>query len=140
MKKAFLNSTPRAFSTINKSAASGLLAVLIILSISGQVAAQDRVEQIRIVTEEANVREGPGTQYSIVLMLRQDTILPVIDREGDWYRIRLTPELGTEAELGYVHGSAVESLQDIAETRYMPPQEQEDQPQETDNLQTIATT
>ncbi|HHW57154.1 MAG TPA: SH3 domain-containing protein [Clostridia bacterium] len=36
-----------------------------------------------------NIRKGPGTQYSIITQVNKNTLLNVIDRSSNWYKVRL---------------------------------------------------
>jgi hypothetical protein len=50
-------------------------------------------EQARVPTSHANVHEGPGSFSALLVIVPQDTVLPIIGRQGEWVQVRLSPEL-----------------------------------------------
>jgi hypothetical protein len=60
---------------------------------------------------------GPNSTTIVLLLVPSGTVLPVVGRDGEWIRVRLSPELrrtGTpmrwykNEETGFVHESTVE--------------------------------
>lgn len=47
-------------------------------------------EKVTITGEIVNVREQPGTTYSIVTQIHQGETYDLLDRKGDWYKIKLS--------------------------------------------------
>ena len=50
-------------------------------------------EQARVPTSHANVHSGPSSAASVLVMIPEGTVLPVIGRRGEWVRVQLSPEL-----------------------------------------------
>lgn len=105
-----------------------LLTAFLFVSILASVLLPDRgiaqapTEQIRVTVTDANVRSGPGIEHNIIISISQGTILPVLGKEGVWFRVQLTTELGTGAEIGFIHESLAEVLEGISEDRPISPQ------------------
>lgn len=68
------------------------------------------VGQVRVTVPAANVRAGPGTDHAILVVVKEGTVLPVLDREGNWFEVRLSGELGVKSDRGFVHRSVVEEV------------------------------
>lgn len=82
------------------------MAILFVHAAPG--AGQERVtEQVRVTASAANVRLGGSTSHGIIITVPQGTVLPVLVSQGEWYRVALTPELGTRADDGFIHVSTV---------------------------------
>lgn len=58
------------------------------------------VPTVVVVTEKANVREGPGLEYGISWVLGKEHSLKVLDVSGSWYKVTD----GEEVE-GWIHRS-----------------------------------
>lgn len=41
------------------------------------------------------------------MVVQEGTTLPVIWDDGRWFQVTLSPGLGTDEELGFIHGSTV---------------------------------
>ena len=50
-------------------------------------------EQARVPTSHANVHSGPSSGASVLVMVPEGTVLPVIGRRGEWVQVQLSPEL-----------------------------------------------
>ena len=50
-------------------------------------------EQARVPTSHAAIHDAPTTASTMMLMVPEGTILPVIDRRGEWVQVQLSPEL-----------------------------------------------
>ncbi len=69
------------------------------LAVSPGLVLVSRVERPRV-----EMREGPGTQFSLVdQILERDQVVVVFERTGSWYKV-LLPESGA---LGYVHHQTI---------------------------------
>lgn len=56
--------------------------------------------EVVVNVDNANVRSGPGTNYSILVRMTRGARLPVIGFSNNWYRIRLlTEEKGGSPEI-----------------------------------------
>lgn len=53
-----------------------------------------------VVSENANIREGPGMDYEALWVAEKEYSLKVIDTEGDWYKVS-----NGGAPLGWIHKS-----------------------------------
>ncbi len=76
-------------------------------------------EYVRVPDRQTNtdIKEGPGSVSIVLLLVPKGTVLPVLGRRGEWFQVRLSPELrkvGTpmrwykDEDVGYVHQSTVE--------------------------------
>ncbi len=59
-------------------------------------------EMVSIKGEDINMRSGPGTHYAVLYKLGSGLPLDVIERSGDWLKIR-----DFEGDAGWVHESTV---------------------------------
>ena len=50
-------------------------------------------EQARVPTSHANVHSGPSSGASVLVMVPEGTVLPIIGRRDEWVQVRLSPEL-----------------------------------------------
>src|SRR5688500_13379089 len=60
-------------------------------------------DAVRVATNAVNLRRGPGTLTPIVATLARGEVLEVLDKSGDWYRVRTTSGI-----TGYVSARWVE--------------------------------
>jgi N-acetylmuramoyl-L-alanine amidase len=60
---------------------------------------------VKITVQNAAIRSGPSTEYDRVTVLPSGLKLPVVRREGDWYRIRLG-----DSQEAYVSSEVVQLL------------------------------
>ena len=54
---------------------------------------------INILNPGTNIRSGPQTSHDVVLLASEGTTFPVLNREGDWFKIRLPDQ-----QVAYVAG------------------------------------
>jgi len=54
---------------------------------------------IKILNPGTNIRSGPQTSHDVVFLASEGTTFPVLNREGDWFKIRLP-----DKQVGYVAG------------------------------------
>jgi hypothetical protein len=93
------------------------LAVLLVLGLAGATfaaAAQQaaaRTVRVKVIAEQANLREKPDIGSSIVQQVPEGTILDVDKREGEWYFVRYVLEDGGVIG-GWLHESLVEPVAD----------------------------
>lgn len=50
-------------------------------------------EQARVPTSHANVHSGPSSGASVLVMVPEGTVLPIVGRRGEWVQVQLSPEL-----------------------------------------------
>lgn len=75
-------------------AAACALGVTMAFSFLTQTASsQEAKEQARVPTSHANIHESPGSGSALLVIVPQDTVLPVIGRQGEWVQVQLSPEL-----------------------------------------------
>jgi iron(II)-dependent oxidoreductase len=73
--------------------------------------------QIAVITgQKVNIRTGPGTTYDIIGTVVREEQYPIVERSGDWYKIRL--EDGRE---GWIAGTLVTAVQRESEQRAAEP-------------------
>lgn len=87
-----------------------LLVFIIAIIVTEITTAQNTTDQIRVTATDANIRNGPGTNYPVILTVSMDTVLPVVELQGNWYRVRLSPEYGTQENEGFIHNSIAEPV------------------------------
>lgn len=84
-------------------------------------ASQPPREYVRVPArqDQTDVKAAAGSGSIVLLLVPSGTVLPVIGRQGEWIRVRLSPELrhvGTpmrwyrNEDSGFVHESTVESF------------------------------
>lgn len=82
-----------------------IILVLLVLLSSISVIAQSNPSQIKVVTEQANIRLRPDIGSVIIRQVPKGTILASWEKTGEWYKVEL--EEGQEQVFGYVHESLV---------------------------------
>lgn len=94
-----------------------LLLTLALLSVPDSASSQAPREQVRVPKRHANVQAGPSSGSIVLVLVPQGTVLPVIQRQGPWVVVELSPklrEVGTPMRWyrgetrGYMHESTVE--------------------------------
>lgn len=92
-------------------ASPGWVAALVLAGVMciapGDPASAQPVPQVRVSVEEAALRTGPSARDEIAGLIERGTVLSVIGRVSDWYRVRVPSELGISAETGYLHESTL---------------------------------
>jgi uncharacterized protein YgiM (DUF1202 family) len=80
--------------------------------------------RVQVRLNAANVRSGPGEEYSVITVALKDTLLPVIatDRARGWYNV----DLGDQT-YGWIGSSTVDEIESldsvpVAATIPAPPQ------------------
>ena len=81
--------------SLTRSAAGAFSAVVAFLTLCGGAFGQAPAvtEQATVPTSYANVHSGPSTNASILVLVPEGTVLPVIGRRGEWVQVQLSPEL-----------------------------------------------
>jgi N-acetylmuramoyl-L-alanine amidase len=83
-----------------------MLSALVILSaVAPQPAPAQAARVVKITVPNAAIRSGPSEEHDRVTVLPEGLKLPVVAREGDWYRVALGDTLQA-----YVSASVVELL------------------------------
>ncbi|KHO61731.1 copper amine oxidase [Thermoanaerobacter sp. YS13] len=54
---------------------------------------------LMVNADVVNIRTGPGTQYDIITQVNNGDILSVIDKSGDWYKVKLQ-----DGTIGWIAG------------------------------------
>lgn len=67
----------------------GLLALLVLAQGLAPLALAAGERTARVTVDSLNLRGGPGTDYAAVRSLARDTIVTVVDAQGDWSQVRL---------------------------------------------------
>jgi opacity protein-like surface antigen len=76
------------------------LTVLLFLS---QINPAADAEKLRTNVNNANIRSGPELKAEIVLKAGKGDVFTIIGKEGDWYKILIPVETGSQASEGYIH-------------------------------------
>lgn len=87
-----------------------LLIAIFALSVTGAFAAD--ALKIKIKVPMANVRRAADMTAGVVIQLPQGTILDVVEKSGDWYKVSVTVS-GSPA-VGFLHSSVVEETVEAA--------------------------
>jgi len=101
-----------------------VLAVIISIFISGAFGlayqeSEPQVFRLRIIAEQANLRERPDIGSAIVQLVPEGTFLEADRKEGEWFFVRYTLEDGGVIG-GYVHESLVVVVEGPAEKKARP--------------------
>ena len=80
---------------LTRSAVGAFAAAVVLLTLTGGAFGQAPAvtEQATVPTSYANVHSGPSTNASILVLVPEGTVLPVIGRRGEWVQVQLSPEL-----------------------------------------------
>lgn len=57
--------------------------------IAGWLTATPLLSSIKVNANDVNIRKGPGTNYGIITQAKKDTALSVLDKSGNWYKVKL---------------------------------------------------
>lgn len=94
----------------------------VVLSVASALSGQSSTptpsagQRVRVPTSHANVHMGPNSTTEVLVLVRRDTILDVLARDGEWVQVRLTPEMRKTGmvmrwykneERGWMHDSTV---------------------------------
>ena len=88
------------------------LLLFLIVSLAGApllAAAQKAPARVKVIAEQANLREKPDIGSSIVQQITEGTVLEADRKEGEWYFVRFTLEDGGVIG-GWLHESLVEPV------------------------------
>ncbi len=66
------------------------------------------VKQLKVVSDQANIRLKPDIGSIIIEQVPEGTLLEYIEKEGEWYLVKVVTERGVAS--GYVHQSLVIEL------------------------------
>lgn len=98
---------------------TGLTLALVLVPVAGigqALPAQVRVPERQDYT---NVHMGASSGQPVLVLVPQGTVLPVLKKQGEWYLVKLTPELRKlgmpmrwykNETQGWVHESTVERV------------------------------
>lgn len=93
---------------------------------SGLEASEGVIYKLRIKVASANIRAEPSLNAKIISQAVQGAEIESDQKQGDWFRVYLSPRVGTDAAQGYLHNSVVEVLEEIEEK--IPEVKQEEKP------------
>jgi SH3-like domain-containing protein len=68
--------------------------------------------KIRVKVQSANIRAAAGTSAGVVAAAESGAILDVIEKAGDWYRVRLPGK----AETGFIFNAVVDEIREMPAT------------------------
>ena len=91
-------------------------------------------KSVRVVDAATPLRTGPGVTYPIVVTEAAGTVLEVTGRDGDWYRITLSPDVVADSNAprtGYVLARLVSSATRSTTTPQGIPTSQPPEPPQT---------
>ncbi|MCZ7581328.1 MAG: NlpC/P60 family protein [Fimbriimonadaceae bacterium] len=66
----------------------------------------------KIIRDSVNIRRGPGTQHATVTIVGSGTQVTVLDRDGDWYKLKFP-----KGTVGWVRGDMLKPLSATAVAR-----------------------
>lgn len=117
-----------SFGGCRRAAPRFLLLTLVFLSAavaaSGQEAGTE--QHVRVPKSHANVHGGSSSGRPVLVLVRKDTVLPVVGRHGEWLEVELSPELKetgmvirwyNDEERGWMHESTVVLVENEQEDR-----------------------
>ena len=84
-----------------------LLTVLLVLC---QINPAADAEKFRVNVNNANIRSRPELGAEIVLKAGKDDVFTVVAKQGDWYKILIPAETGSQATEGYIHSGLGEII------------------------------
>ena len=61
---------------------------------------------------KVNVRESPSTQSRVITTARNNEIIRVIHKQGNWYKVNI--EAGDIGYLGYIHNSMLKKVTEFS--------------------------
>jgi len=89
--------------------------------------------KLKVVTEQANIRQKPDIGSIIIYQVPMGTFLEYLGQEGEWYKVQLKSDEG-ETITGYVHESLIIAIRPIPKEepvkKEAPPKEQETESKE----------
>jgi hypothetical protein len=84
---------------------------------------------VKIIVDSANLRTNPDVSSQIMRQIPLNTILESVQKEGEWYLVKLPPDEDGMIKSGYIHRNFIEEIKiDKEETITPPPQAKETQP------------
>lgn len=93
---------------------------------SGLEASEGVIYKLKIKVASANIRAEPSLTAKIISQAVHGAEIESDQKQGDWFRVHLSPRVGTAAAQGYLHQSVVEVLEEIEEK--IPEVKQEEKP------------
>jgi hypothetical protein len=65
---------------------------------------------IKVNVKLANVRDKPNTNTSkVIFKLTQDTLVEILEKKGEWSKIRSKPNLGEQERVGWIGSKLLDS-------------------------------
>ena len=113
--------TTKSFDGCRRAGSGVVLLMLAHLSVPAVASSQEARDEVRVPTSHANVHMGPATYHEILVLVPEDTVLPVTGRQGDWIEVELDPQLKKlgmkmrwyeNEERGWMHESTVEVVEE----------------------------
>jgi len=111
----------QTFDWCRRAASCFLLVAGAYLFLPAAASSQEAGDKVRVPTSYANVHMGPSSGRPILVLVPEDTVLPVTGREGEWIEVELDPELKKlgmkmrwyeNEERGWMHDSTVEVVEE----------------------------
>jgi hypothetical protein len=68
---------------------------------------------VEVISEAANVREGPSTDSVVLLRATRGTKFNVVARIGAWYEVEIPAAVETRSTTGYLHRVTVEEVDEV---------------------------
>jgi len=117
-----------SFGGCRRTAPRFLLLTLAFLSAAIAASGQEEgsEQHVRVPKSHANVHGGPSSGRPVLVLVRKDTVLPVVGRQGEWLEVELSPELKQtgmvirwydDEERGWMHESTVALVEEQPEDR-----------------------
>jgi opacity protein-like surface antigen len=93
-----------------KAFRGALVSVVLVLALGTVAFAADL--KVRVIASQANIRLKPDFQSAVISKVPLGGVLDVMQKEGDWYQIKLPPDEKGFVVTGYIHGSTVEVIEE----------------------------
>jgi hypothetical protein len=85
----------------------------------GNTSGQERIIQLKVVADQANIRLEPDISSVIIRQVPKGTILTATEKRDEWFSVQLTSKQGVVVS-GYVHESLVSAIEPFPEKKTPP--------------------
>ena len=96
-----------------------ILVFIVFLVSPEKTAGQERLIELKVVADQANIRLEPDISSIIIRQVPKGTILNATEKKEEWFAVQLTSKQGTLVS-GYVHESLVTPMEPLPEKKAPP--------------------